>query len=791
MADITETVPFNFNEIYASIQEKFLDKGYDVEEGSNTAQLITAMAYLTSMLNVNTAVNINETLLPLATKRTSAMQDARVLGYEVPHKQSYEYRLTLQFTAGNHTIPKYTSFTYDGKTYYFLGNSIELKNVAEGYTIQINVKEGTLYKFEDYQATLSTTTDLIEDSNGNLVPQYYVDIPYIDVERSGLEVFLTYYDDSGNLFKREQWYQSKQFMVDVDTVLNKEYIRIDNIDYSTPRIYFKLSGVGTNVRVGTVVEINVLTTSGTEGGISDITNAAGIKHTLPNITVTNISLLMQGSDVEELEDIKLNASMFYNSANRAVTKQDYVAISNRHQAVKTSMVWGGDDEFPKCPGHIWFSFLPSANVRNHNATDEYNVEYNIDNPEDLINWYIENTEIRSVEYTTDGQLINPGVWDVLDRYKIPTLEFHNRHPIYLDFEYNLEILKYNIKTSKADIHQDVFNVINNYFTGVNEDKPIEDFEIEYFHSSLEKRIDNNLSDITGFNNSITTKIMLSKNNIAIENVVPDYRDIFIPLSIPFENYFDTDGELIISKLPSIDTNQFIEGLDLYTDWSGLSGKQSNKEIIIVPIRGRQTEEIISNNGQDTFTLTTIQMHPDDVTAEVLTYNGVIVKVDGVILEQSEYEINSSTQIELNDSLTDNQVLEITVNNQLGVYYIFNAYRKFILIQLYVNAVGSQFDGPIENNYAEPKSYLTTNEGFYFFTNDTYYLTTEGYAVVTEDSLSAITGPIIRTIKTALYTSSSLTLDHFDNVKYLNFNYASPNFKTIRNVIPRLRKVTFQ
>ena len=57
------TIPFNYDDIYSSVQQKFVDKGYDVQEGSNTMQLVSAMSYLVSMLNANTAINVNENLL--------------------------------------------------------------------------------------------------------------------------------------------------------------------------------------------------------------------------------------------------------------------------------------------------------------------------------------------------------------------------------------------------------------------------------------------------------------------------------------------------------------------------------------------------------------------------------------------------------------------------------------------------------------------------------------------------------------------------------------------------------
>lgn len=724
MAITTETVPFDFDSLYTGLQTKFEDAGYDTAEGSNTAQLITAMAYLTSMLNTNTAVNINETLLPLATKRDNALQDARVLGYETAHKQSYRYRLTLSLTAGNHTIPKYTMFQADGKTFYYMGSQIDLVGVSEGYEIQLDVKEGTLHKFTDNTDTLVTTTGSITDSQGNSIPQYYIDIPFIDVEEDGLEVFLTYYDDAGNLYTREQWRMSSQFMIDKDTTLNKEYVRLDNIDFKTPRIYFTLSGVGSGVRVGTVVEINVLTSSGTEGKVTDITDPTVFTHSLTNATMVGAELILQGTDEESIESIQSNAPMFYNSANRAVTKSDYLSISNRHQSVNTSMIWGGDDEYPRSPGHIWFSFTPSTRTREF-SNDEFKTQFTLDNHLDLTNWFVENSEIRSFEYTSDGQLINPGVWDVLDDYKIPTLEFHNRHPIYLDFDYDLQVLKYDIKTSKADIHQEIFDVIDNTFTGTNETINLEKFEQEYFHSSIMKRIDQNLTDITGFNDTVTTKLLLTKKNVSVENTTQSYRDIFIPLAIPYEEYFDAStGELITSVLPSINTTDFVaeSDLDIYTDWSSVTGDVSEEEVIIAPI---------------------------------------MADVGGTVSE-------------------------------VGAYYLFNSYRKYILVQFYVNGAG--YDDTTgtyaQPAYTEPKSYLTTSEGFYDFTTDAFYLTTEGYAVINESEVNSITGAISREIDPTLYTNSVLLMNMFDTPRYLNLNYASANFRVFKNIIPRLKSVTF-
>lgn len=845
MAEVIETVPFTFDDLYENIRLKFEDKGYDTVEGSNTAQLITAMTYLTSMLNANTAMNINETLLPLTTKKDNAIMNARALGYEVAHKQSYKYRLSLRLSAGNHTIPKYTMFTIGTKTYYYLGKQLDLENVTEGLTIELDVTEGTLYKYTDYPESLSVTTTTVVSSTGETVPQYYIDIPFSDIEENGIDVFITYYDEYGNLYTKEQWYQSKVFMIDKDTTLNKEFIRVDNIEYKTPRIYFTLSGVGIGVREGSVVDINVLSSSGVDGYIDDLTDLSAVSNPVPGSSVTKIVTVIQGTDEEDVESIKYNAPLFHNSANRAVTKSDYEAICNRHPAIKNTMVWGGDDEFPKCPGHIWFSFIPETNIRTYtndefkyNFTLDYNGDYSWDysldpfssDEQELLdyaaqkeiaddfftNWFVEDEEIKSFEYTIDGQKINPGVWDYLDNYKIPTLQFHNRHPIYLDYEYDIQLLKYNIKTSKSDIFQEVFDVIDDYFKN-DTTLHLEKFESEYFNSSILKRIDENITDISGFDAEVTTRMQITKKNISMENgfsstqFYPQYRDLYIQMQIPFEKYFDNDGYLLYDKLPNIDTEDFIEytgetGQRIYTDWSDIQDDIDNdiiqkySSVIVAPIRVHQEEsKTITTNNQTTIIFNNLEFRPDfpEQTLGNYTYNKVSVYYNGTKLTYNAasngFLINYNHPNEIflvNVTTVVGGIVLAKTERHAGKYQLFNTYRKFVLIQLYVDAAGYDEDGTTQLDYDSPKSYLTTLEGFYDFTTDNYYLTTEGYALVNESQANAITGPVVREITTELYSQSPIKMDLFRKVRYLNFKYPSNNFMLIKNIIPRLKRVTF-
>ena len=433
---LKETIPFNFDDIFSNVQAKFEANGYDTQPGSNTMQLVTAMSYLISMLNTNTAVNINENLLTLARKRNNILQDARLLGYEPGNKVSYQYELELTLPAGDFTLQKYTEFVSGSKKYYYFGELIFIPGAVEGQKINIPVKEGTLIKSTQDNALSIIIGEFVE--NGITKTQYFVDIPYTNIEDSGIEAFLTYYDDNGVLANKEQWTEIETFTVDSDTMLNKQFYRLNVIGYNTPRIYFKLPNTGDSLRLGTKIDMNILQSSGSEGAITDTPT------TTLNCEITNYTLKIQGTEEETEESIKQNAPLFWNSANRAVTKNDYKSICERLTLIDKAFIWDGNDEFPKVPGKIWFSFIPGTYTRKF-LKDVYKTVFQLNLLSDETNWFIEDAEITEI-------------FDYLDVYKIPTLGFIHRQPIFLDFEFNIEVLKYDITSTETEQNQVLFDI---------------------------------------------------------------------------------------------------------------------------------------------------------------------------------------------------------------------------------------------------------------------------------------------------------------------------------------------
>lgn len=569
-----ETIPFNYDDLYSAVQQKFVDKGYDIQEGSNTMQIASAMAYLVSMLNTNTAININETLLTLARKRNTVLHDSRILGYEPGNKVSYQYYLTLRFEPlkdqndnyipTSFDIPKYTKFTANSKNYYYYGDLIRIKDIIEPYEVTIIVKEGTLLKSENAPDLKITIGSISE--NGTSKTQYYVDIPYSDVEDDGIDCFLTYYDDNANLISKELWSKFERFQIDIDTILDKQFYRLNVIEYNFPRVYLKLPNTGKDLKVGTIVEMNVLITSGVDGEMLELPKTDEI-----TCEVINYKLKLQGTNEETIDSIKYNAPLFYNSANRAVTKNDYISICNRLTSIDKTFVWDGNDEYPQKAGFIWFSFIPQTRDRVFNS-DMFRSLYRLNEPNDIVNWYMEESEITGS---------NESIFKKLESYKIPTITLLHRHPIYMDFFLTVEILKYDITTSESKQNAEVFKIIDEYFFKPDTYNTLENFETEFFKSNLIKRIDMELADITGVNISLKTSIKLNEKYFVREifdNILKPVK-ILIPLGLPFVNMYSQHGKLIGTNLPQIDTDDFINNKRIEVDFSQIPNNSINMEIV--------------------------------------------------------------------------------------------------------------------------------------------------------------------------------------------------------------------
>lgn len=558
-------VPFNYNEIYQGIAKKFLEYGYDIPyEGSNVSVLTSAMAYAIQALNFNTAMNINESLLPLNKKRVNAVQNARILSYEPKHLISNQLNIYLKpKKAGYLEIKKYQDFTINGKTYYYFGDDLVKSFADEDLStavIPLIVKEGTLLKWEDYESVL--VYSLNESTQ-------YIDIPFDDVEDDGLIVVVDRYSDTGD--KEEGiLYSKKAFnLQDGMDIVENAYYRKDDLETGNCRIYFKLGGLGKTLKQGSKIYVNVLRSNG--ASVNSNTFTASVSSPLSTyVEILNsgeyaITNYINGRDEEDIESIQTNAPLFFNTAGRCITAQDYKTFLASQNAIYEGLAWGGEEELVPQVGRIYYAGIPRL------SEPEFSMQKVIESEVDLrsdeqIKQDAENAEKgeetvyessmvetqRKWETTSDKNevdayrklnyknnlFIAEGDYvtavNYISEFNPPSLLNYVKNPVYVFADINLSIVKYEYGANKSEVHQKIFDAIKAYF---DERKG---FGVNFVESTLSKEISNILGDSNGFLIDTLLSAYMSEDN----KVMQVSKD------------FDYDSDIISYKTTyNVNTNQ--------------------------------------------------------------------------------------------------------------------------------------------------------------------------------------------------------------------------------------------
>ena len=350
------------------------------------------------------------------------------------------------------------------------------------------------------------------------------------------------------------------FVIDDEVDNNKDsFLPLMDFDTGFVRVYFRYGNTGKSLYPGSRVAINVLKTSGTLG--NNITTI-DIEDTelKANVLIEPGSapkMISVGTDEEPNQDIKTNAPIFYNTANRAVTAMDYKAICERRTDIQRCAVWGGEDKIEKEIGNVYLSFLSSVASNN---SDKFN--HDVDNNVfRLINNDIYDNATRialepnaSTFYNNQFYLSDTNINDILkylERYKIMTINLIHVNPIFIDCDIMIKVMRY-INDSKST-QLSLFNVINSYFKS-----DMSEFEVEYFNSNVIRMIDSQFGNISGVEIDVEYSINLSTGNMI--KVGNNYMFQFY-LELPFEAMYDesTPEKLLIPEnMPNIDTVDFIK-----------------------------------------------------------------------------------------------------------------------------------------------------------------------------------------------------------------------------------------
>jgi hypothetical protein len=513
----------------------------------------------------------NEMFIDTALTRGSVVSHAKLLGYTPRSRVSSRaaLNLTIAPVAGDSNssiiIPRFTRFvseTKDGVNYIFTTSSsrIVTKNVSTGLFVAQNVeiKEG--------QPVTFTFT-----YNSQTNPRQVFELPDIGIDTSTIEVVVQNSDQNAN----QETYILAQDATDVDPDALVYYL--DENKNGRYQIYFGDGIIGKKITEGNIVIVSYLVTTGQ--------NANNLKdfRLLDNIltgATTTISLVAEsssGAPEETIDQIRFTAPKSFIAQNRAVTKNDYIALINRdYPYFEAVNVWGGEENDPPVYGKVFFTAKP------------------------LGGYEITETEIEFVK----NSVLKPfSVLTVAPEYVAADYNYLN---LVVDVNYN------PTKTNRTgeEVRALVINSIRN-FANTNLDTFNNSFKV----SRLSRAIDDAENSIT--NNDI--KVFLEKRFTVDTTRTTDYI-----LNFDTELKQGTTTERIVSS-PSFG----------YFDSTGVERNCFIEEVLQSFTGVEEIQVLTGGSGYTTTPTVVIEGDGQGATARAIIVNGAIRSVE-IVNEGSGY-----------------------------------------------------------------------------------------------------------------------------------------------------------
>jgi hypothetical protein len=347
---------------YLRSQNEFSDYNF---EGSGMAVLLDLLAYNTHYMSFYLNMVANEMFIDTALTRPSVVSHAKLLGYTPGSRVASQATINVAFqevSGGANsamTLPRFTRFVTspkDGKSYVFVNTETRVvsKNNAGYFNFEgVKLKEGQPVGYTFTYDSTNNPKQIFE------LPDAGIDLDtlVVQVQRSNqnanLETFVLAEDATEVLTDSPVYY--------VEENRNGKY-----------QIYFGDGVIGKQLVQGNIVIVSYIVTSGdAANGIRVFRLADNVK---PGSTPT-ITLLTESSAgrlEESIENIKFTAPKSFIAQNRAVTKNDYIAMINKNYPYFDSVtVWGGEEAVPPVYGKIFFSVKPRGNYEITETEVEY------------------------------------------------------------------------------------------------------------------------------------------------------------------------------------------------------------------------------------------------------------------------------------------------------------------------------------------------------------------------------------------------------------------------------------
>ena len=335
---------------YLKSQSEFSD--YDFE-GSGLSVLLDILAYNTNYMGYYLNMVANEMFIDTALTRKSVVSHAKLLGYTPRSVVASRASINVAFTPVTNdanssiTIPRFTRFiseSKDGVNYIFVTTSTRIvsKNNSTGlFNVEkLEIKEG--------QPIAVTFT---YNSQNN--PKQIFELPEANIDTSTIQVRVQKSVENAN----QDSYLLSQDATDVGA--NSAVYYIEENKNGKYQIYFGDGIIGKKLTNGNIVIVSYIVSSGlTANGLKLFKLVDTV---LPGSTnaITLDQESSSGAPAEDIEKIRFAAPKAYIAQNRAVTKNDYIALIMRdYPYFEAVNIWGGEENDPPIYGKVFFTAKP-------------------------------------------------------------------------------------------------------------------------------------------------------------------------------------------------------------------------------------------------------------------------------------------------------------------------------------------------------------------------------------------------------------------------------------------------
>lgn len=328
-------------------------------EASGAASMLNVLSYAIFYMTFYQNMTVDELFLQTTKIRENAVSLAKSLSYQPRRYMST--RGSVELLANNVLTPviidKYTTFTSDTGYKFvaidpiYIGISYDEPKISKVF---LSLKQG-IRKSQIFEYQL--VSQIFELDYGK------------EIENESLNVFVNgvlwqqYNGDLALNFETEKYFVEENYR-------GKLEVRFGN------------NILGKSPEIDDIIEIEYIVSDGEAANDSTsftldeaLYDVDGVPFPANEISFENPEVDKFGAYEEDIESIKINAPMIWETQNRAVTALDYIAWLSRINFIKNIVVWGGETAIPAVYGTVFISVEPKWGDYLSKAQNDYIIHY--------------------------------------------------------------------------------------------------------------------------------------------------------------------------------------------------------------------------------------------------------------------------------------------------------------------------------------------------------------------------------------------------------------------------------